>query len=96
MPKTHGAGRLIRSYISRPLIMILASAATDGRPLTRYAANSRSNGAARSGWRMREFGDQGEENGGQCRVQKGITDFGLCRELWTGRKSATSRQRSGT
>jgi len=23
-------------------------------------------------------------------------DFGLCRELWTGRRSATSRQRSGT
>jgi len=38
-------------------------AATDGRPLTRYAANSRSNGAARRvwrlGWRTREFEDQG-------------------------------------
>jgi len=34
---------------------ISAAAATDGRPLTRYAANSRSNGAARSGWREREF-----------------------------------------
>jgi len=38
-------------------------AAADGRPLTRYAANSRSNGATRRvwrlGWRTREFGDQG-------------------------------------
>jgi len=38
-------------------------AAADGRPLTRYAVNSRSNGAARRfwrlGWRSREFGDQG-------------------------------------
>jgi len=36
-------------------------AAADGRPLTRYAAKSRSNGAARRvwrfGWRTREFGD---------------------------------------
>jgi len=38
---------------------ILEAATTDGRPLTSYAANSRSNGAARSGWRRREFGDQG-------------------------------------
>jgi len=38
---------------------ISAAAATAGRPLTRYTANSRSNGAARSGWRGREFGDQG-------------------------------------
>jgi len=40
-----------------------------GRPLTRYAANSRSNGAARSGWRRREFGDQSgriREFGVQC------------------------------
>jgi len=37
---------------------ILATAATDGRPLTRYAANSRSNGAAKSSWRRRELGDQ--------------------------------------
>jgi len=38
-------------------------AAADGRPFTRYAANSRSNGAARRvwrlGWRTREFGVQG-------------------------------------
>jgi len=39
-------------------------AAADGRPLTSYAANSRSNGAARRVWRPRikserEFGDQG-------------------------------------
>jgi len=38
-------------------------AAADGRPLTSYAANSSSNGAARRvwrlGWRSREFGDQG-------------------------------------
>jgi len=37
-------------------------AAADGRPLTRYAANSRSNGTARRvwrlGWRTKEFGDQ--------------------------------------
>jgi len=37
-------------------------AAADGRPLTRYAAKSRSNDAARRvwrlGWRTREFGDQ--------------------------------------
>jgi len=36
-------------------------AAADGRPLTRYAANSRSNGAAKRVWRpgcrTREFGD---------------------------------------
>jgi len=37
---------------------IPAAATKDGRPLTRYA-NSRSNGAARCGWRGREFGDQG-------------------------------------
>jgi len=37
---------------------ILAAAATDGRPLTGFAANSRSNGPARSGWRRREIGDQ--------------------------------------
>jgi len=40
---------------------IPAAATKDGRPLTRYA-NSRSNGAARCGWRRREFGDQGAEN----------------------------------
>jgi len=38
-------------------------AAADGRPLTSYAANTRSNGKARRvwrlGWRTREFGDQG-------------------------------------
>jgi len=38
-------------------------AAADGRPFTRYAANSRSSGAARTvwrlGWRTREFEDQG-------------------------------------
>jgi len=37
--------------------------AADGRPLTSYAANSRSNGATRRvwrlGWRTRELGDQG-------------------------------------
>jgi len=45
---------------------ISAVAVSDGRPLTRYAANSRSNGVARSGCRgrhqggrRREFGDQG-------------------------------------
>jgi len=38
-------------------LQISAAAATDGRPLTRYAENSRSN-VARSGWRKREFGDQ--------------------------------------
>jgi len=38
-------------------------AAAYGRPLTRYAANSSSNGMSRRvwrlGWRTREFGDQG-------------------------------------
>jgi len=117
-------------------------AATDGRPLTRYAANSRSNGAARrvwrlgwrtrefgdqgwrakefgdqgwrtrefgdQGWRAREFGDQGwrsrdnEDFACKARVPCTIADngtppnFGLFRELWTGRRSATSRQWSGT
>jgi len=109
-------------------------AAADGRPLTRYAANSRSNGAARSvwrlGWRTREFGDQGwrarefrdqgwrsrdfgdqerrarefgdqawrsRENGDFAGKANGTPpDFGLSRELWTGRGSATSRQWSGT
>jgi len=87
-------------------------AAADGRPLTRYAANSRSNGAARRvwrlGWRTREFGDQGwrsRENGDfadkarePCAKADNGTppDFGLSRELWTGRRSVTSRQWSGT
>jgi len=37
---------------------------TDGFPLTRYAANLRSNGAVKSGWRKhleRELRDQGAE-----------------------------------
>jgi len=37
---------------------------TDGRPPTRYAANLRSSGAAKIGWRKnseRELGDQGME-----------------------------------
>jgi len=97
-------------------------ATTDGRPLTRYAANSRSNGAAkrlwRLGWRTREFGDQGwrarefgdqgwisRDNGdfaGKARVPCAKADngtppdFGLSGEPWTGRRSATSRQWSGT
>jgi len=60
------------------------------------------------GWRAREFGDQGwrlRENGdfaGKARVPCAKADngtppdFGLSRELWTGRGSATSRQWSGT
>jgi len=60
------------------------------------------------GWRTREFGDQGwrsRENGdfaGKTRVPCAKADngtppdFGLSRELWTGRRSATSRQWSGT
>jgi len=42
----------------------------------------------RESWRARQ----------ECRVQSQITppDFGLSRELWTGRRSATSRQWSGT
>jgi len=52
------------------------------------------------GWRTREFGDQGwrsRENGdfaGKARVpwDNGTPpDFGLSRELWIGRRSATSR-----
>jgi len=93
--------------------------AADGHPLAKYAANSRSNGAARRARefgdqrrrarefgdqrrRAREFGDQGwrsRESGdfaGKARVPcakagNGTpTDFGLSRELWTGRGSATS------
>jgi len=87
-------------------------AAADGRPVTRCAENSRSNGAARRvwrlGWKTREFGDQGwraREFGdlvGKARVPCAKADngtppdFGLSRELWTGRRSATSRQWSGT
>jgi len=95
---------------------IQAVAAADGRLLTRYAANSRSNGAARRGWRTREFGEQGwrsREVGDQrwrCRAfgdqgadKKRVETrraeqpyLGLSRELWAERKSATSRQWSGT
>jgi len=112
-------------------------AAANGWPLTRYEANSRSNGAARRVWRLgwrtrefgdldgerksletwrenervwraREFGDQGwrtRENGdfaGKARVPSAKADNGTppdfkhSRERWTGRRSATSRQRSGT
>jgi len=107
-------------------------AASDGRPFTRYAANSRSNGAARivwglgwrtrqfgdQGWRARKFGDQGWRSrelgdpgwrarefgdlAGKARVPCAKTDngtppdFELSRKLWTGRRSATSRQWSGT
>jgi len=54
------------------------------------------------GWRTREFGDQGwrsRENGdfaGKARVPCAkadngtLLDFGLSRELWTGRGSVTS------
>jgi len=60
------------------------------------------------GWRAREFGDQewrSRVNGdfaGKARVPCAKADngtppdFGLSRELWTGRGSATSRQWSGT
>jgi len=58
---------------------IYAATATDGRPLTRYAATSRSNGAARSGWRRIEFGDQGwrtREFGDQGRRAREFGDQG--------------------
>jgi len=38
---------------------ILTTAATDGRPLTKYAENLRSNVAAGSCWRRKEFGSEG-------------------------------------
>jgi len=38
---------------------ILETAATDGRRLTKYAANSRSNVVARNCWRRKEFGGEG-------------------------------------
>jgi len=46
-------------------------------------------------WSMREFGDQGAENE-RVPCAKGDIgtplDFGICRELWTGRRISTSRQ----
>jgi len=55
-----------------------------GRPRTE------SERAWRQAWRSRENGDfAGKANGTP-------PDFGLSRELWTGRGSATSRQWSGT